>query len=308
MTYQGLRGVAVACGVAVSMLSTPSESQAIFHWFRNWSGNSAVVPAYSYYGGLGACDPCGPQVCNYVPQTCYRTQYVSVPVTTYRPIAGCDPCTGCPVTTYRPITAYVWQPRLVPYSSFRLVYSGAAYGSAMYGGGCAAGGCPAVSTGYYAATAVPSCCSPASTAITTPYLSPTAPSPGSWTVPGPSSAPAYPSSSAPPPTFQNGSGQSGPEPEKKMPPIPDEKTDQDSPPASDSNPTSGPQLGDSESKMTAAPPLRAWSYTLVSWPPRVPRAHVPGYSGSATPIQQNASPRLVPRQSPPDSGWRASSR
>jgi hypothetical protein len=62
-----------------------------------------------------------PTVVNYVPQTCYRTQYVTVPVTTYRPAMGCDPCTGFPVTTMRPAISYVQQARLVPYTTYRAV-------------------------------------------------------------------------------------------------------------------------------------------------------------------------------------------
>ena len=69
------------------------------------------------------CDACAPpavpQTVNYVPQTCYRTQYCPVPVVTYRPATTYDPCTGCPTTCLRPVQGTVMQARLVPYTTCR---------------------------------------------------------------------------------------------------------------------------------------------------------------------------------------------
>ena len=60
----------------------------------------------------------------YVPQVSYRANYVSVPVTAYQPVTSCNPC-GAPVTSFVPVTQYRTQVQMVPYTSYRLVYSGA---------------------------------------------------------------------------------------------------------------------------------------------------------------------------------------
>ena len=66
---------------------------------------------------------CQRQVVNYVPQTSYRTNWVQVPVTSYKPVATTDPCSGCTVTCMRPCTTYRWQAQRIPYTSYRPVYS-----------------------------------------------------------------------------------------------------------------------------------------------------------------------------------------
>lgn len=66
---------------------------------------------------------CQRQVVNYVPQTSYRTNWVQVPVTSYKPVSTTDPCSGCTVTCMRPCTTYRWQAQRVPYTSYRPVYS-----------------------------------------------------------------------------------------------------------------------------------------------------------------------------------------
>lgn len=57
-----------------------------------------------------------------MPTTCYRTTWARVPVTTYRPVASADPCTGCRTTVMRPCTTYRWEARRVPYTTYRPVY------------------------------------------------------------------------------------------------------------------------------------------------------------------------------------------
>ena len=66
---------------------------------------------------------CQRQVVNYVPQTSYRTNWVQVPVTSYRPVATTDPVSGCKVTCMRPCTTYRWQAQRVPFTSYRPVVS-----------------------------------------------------------------------------------------------------------------------------------------------------------------------------------------
>jgi len=100
--------------VAALALGPAAESQAFFGLFRR---QQACTPA------CVAQPQCAPQVVNYVPQTCYRTQYVSVPVTTYRPVSSFDACTGCPVSCMKPVTTYVTQTRMVPYTTYNLQYS-----------------------------------------------------------------------------------------------------------------------------------------------------------------------------------------
>lgn len=78
----------------------------------------ALFPSY----GISTCNSCTTHTVGYVPQTCYRTVAVNVPVTTLRPVAACDPCTGCVRTVMRPMTSYVTQTRRVPYTSYRRVY------------------------------------------------------------------------------------------------------------------------------------------------------------------------------------------
>lgn len=58
-----------------------------------------------------------PVVTNYVPPN-YRTNWVQVPVTTYRPVITTDPVTGLPINGVQPCTTYQWQARRVPSTLF----------------------------------------------------------------------------------------------------------------------------------------------------------------------------------------------
>ncbi|MFO0902951.1 MAG: hypothetical protein U0939_08135 [Pirellulales bacterium] len=55
-----------------------------------------------------------PQTVHYAPYTAYRTNWVQVPVTVYRPITAIDPATGRPITVVQPCTATAWQVQRVP--------------------------------------------------------------------------------------------------------------------------------------------------------------------------------------------------
>lgn len=159
--YRKMRiAVASAC-VTSLILAAPRESHAIFHWLRNLCcGETSVAPAYAAaaYSPMNPCNPT-PVVANYVPQICYRTQYVSVPVSTYQPVTACNPCTGLPVTTMRPAINYMRQPQLVPYTAYRVVYS-----SPLVAGG--------TQTVNYAPTSGCSNCGTASATSTTSYGTP----------------------------------------------------------------------------------------------------------------------------------------
>lgn len=161
-----------------------AESHGFFGCFqRRWDTAAAMY-------GSTTCS--GQQVvANYVPQTSYRVQYCPVAVTTYRPVTTADPCTGCQTTCLRPITCYRQQAQLVPYQSYRIVYS------------TLQPACAVPATTYYSATApavVPatgcgSCgSSPAAASYTVPSTTPAtiygaAPAvavPGYTTTPAPS--------------------------------------------------------------------------------------------------------------------------
>jgi hypothetical protein len=58
---------------------------------------------------------------SYVPETTYRTQMQTVPVTTYKPSCEIDPCTGCPRECMQPVTEYVQQAVNVPVTQYRAV-------------------------------------------------------------------------------------------------------------------------------------------------------------------------------------------
>lgn len=167
--------VGLMAATVASFFAFPAESHAIFHWLRRCLCNDTTptfgaAPLAS--AAPAAVDPCAPpqvtQTVNYVPQTCYRTQYVNVPVTTYRPVASRDPCTGCPVTTLRPSTTVVRQAQLVPYTTYRRVltntcgapaatasYTSMFRGIASYPATRGCSSCGASSLTYAPATAAP---------------------------------------------------------------------------------------------------------------------------------------------------------
>lgn len=154
------RGVLVAVASAGLLFTTPAPSYAIFHWFRRACGCGSEPVALSA-PVVETAPVVAPTVVNYVPQTCYRTQYVTVPVTTYRPFVTRDACTGCPVTAMRPTMTYVQQARRVPYTTYRAVVTSA----------------PAVATSYSPVYAAPrSGCSSCSAA---PAAAPIATAPAS---------------------------------------------------------------------------------------------------------------------------------
>jgi hypothetical protein len=149
MTGPTTRRIVISATALAATFAVPRESHAIFHWLRNcFCGQPAAV---SYLPATSCPSP----TVAYVPQTCYRAQVMSVPVTAMRPVTGVDPCTGCPVTYYRPTTACSQVVRWVPYTTYRAVAYDA-YGccaapatSAYYG----AVGCSGCSTNTYAVSA-----------------------------------------------------------------------------------------------------------------------------------------------------------
>ncbi len=152
------RGLLLACVVVLLLcVSTPSyackclDCLCPWNWFGGAGSATTYAPPYSpvttvapAYTPASACSPCaatcspcasacGPSVacyepcatrtCCYVPQTCYRTVYRMVPVTTCQALRSCDFCSGCPVTSYRPVTTYQRCAQLIPYTTYRAVWS-----------------------------------------------------------------------------------------------------------------------------------------------------------------------------------------
>ncbi|MBX3411821.1 MAG: hypothetical protein KF708_03820 [Pirellulales bacterium] len=286
MIQSYVRSAVICCGVIGTVLSTPSESQAIFHWFGNCcrpqTTYAPIQPAVN-------CNPCGAQTAQYVPTTCYRQETVAVPVTTFQPVTSCsmsacnpcNPCTWCPTTTttMRPVTVMQQQVRMVPYTTYRIVYTtpspcatgcGAPLATAM----------PAASTYYYQpstsavmsapATVAPStgsCCgggaAPASySAPATTYATPTSPAPV-YSAPAPtlSSPPATaPNTTTPPSTYESGRPESSTtiDPNAPLSPIPQSSS-------STSGATFGPSITPPDSsRTTSAPVQRAWMVRPVS--------------------------------------------
>lgn len=145
MTSRKLFRSLMACGVSLSVVTQGAYAEACWLFQNRTTTNYAPVAV-----AAPACAP-APQVCSYQPQTCYRTVYVNTPVTSYQPIAGTDPCSGCPTTCMRPVTTYVTQARMVPYTTYRPVFAPAATCSTCNYSpvACAAPACgaPACATG-----------------------------------------------------------------------------------------------------------------------------------------------------------------
>jgi hypothetical protein len=106
--------------------SVPGQADACWWWGRRSTYYVAPVvaaptPVVTNFAPAACCAP--QQVCQMVPQTAYRMQAMSVPVTSYMPVAAVDGCTGCPTTTLRPVTSFVQQTQMVPYTTYRQVCS-----------------------------------------------------------------------------------------------------------------------------------------------------------------------------------------
>ena len=108
-----LHGVLV--GLLVVQMATPCQA-GLFDWLFGRRPTTVVCqqPANS----CNSC--CGERtIVNYAPQTVYTTNWVRVPVTTYRPVATTDPTTCCRVNYMQPTTSYVWQARRQPHVVYK---------------------------------------------------------------------------------------------------------------------------------------------------------------------------------------------
>lgn len=202
---------------AASLCLAPSESKAIFHWFKSCCGTPApvaVAPVVTpTVAAVPSCDPCQ-QTVAYVPQTTYRVQYVATPVQTFRPVTSCSPCGGT-TTAFMPVTTMQTQAQMVPTTSYRLVYPTTAVAATSYY-------TPVTASYATAAPAASSCCG--GTTTTAAYAAPAATTTYSVAQPGvtyqqqpattypqqyqqPYSQQPAPAATTPPSTYANGNGQ-----------------------------------------------------------------------------------------------------
>jgi hypothetical protein len=193
MLNRKLRGLVLTCAVAAAVLAVPADSSACCDWlFGGWGARTTYsAPAWAssyapaYYApactaptcSAPACSSCVSQSVGYAPQTVYRTVYQQTPVTTYAACTSCDACTGCPVTYYRPITTWAYRATLMPYTTYRVVYSNGCSScgscSTCYSGcsssgcsscGCSSSGCSSCAAGVGATLQTNgACCTPATT-------------------------------------------------------------------------------------------------------------------------------------------------
>lgn len=135
-----------------------------------------------------ACPSCQrPVTVNYAPYTTYRTTWIQVPVTVYRPVSGIDPATGRPVTIVQPCQTTQWQVQRVPVSGpFTSMYRA-----------LPVSGYQTVAPAYYQGAP----CVVAPAAAVAPGMTYSAPA----AVPGAASYPAAPATSYPAGTYPGGS-------------------------------------------------------------------------------------------------------
>jgi hypothetical protein len=196
--------------MAVASFGAPSQSKAIFDWLcpshRSGTAVTTYVPATPrpvavmaprYPVTTVAMPSVAPTTCCYVPQVAYRTAMQPVTTTVLSPVQGCDPC-GNRVTTYRPVITYVQRPVLVPYTTYRAVYS-TAYVSAPACRSCATYGSCGVPMGVPVASGCSSCGVPSAAPlapVASPSMGPPLPPPSLPSSSVPMGAPAglpYPS-------------------------------------------------------------------------------------------------------------------
>ncbi len=224
----------------------------------------------------------------YLPQTYYRTYYRPVAVTAYSPVTTCSPCSGC-CTSYYPTTAWSYQPCLVPYTTYRVVYSNPclpAVSCAPCGCGCGCGsacGCGCSSCGSTCGTSAgcPSC------GVTAPANLNPVPAESGATLGAPAAAPEHgaPALHAPavPPaaggtqeTYPSKAG-AAPAPEKPAPPTTFDKGSswQRSPVPSAPANGRGPALPAQpvDGRTTSLPVYRASYYQLIASPPKSAPVH-----------------------------------
>ena len=272
------RPLIAACGAVLLLVAAPAECQAC--WFTHWlHGHGARRPVYrpvQAYQPI-VTDPCGvptcqPTVVQYVPHRAYRTTWVNVPVTSYRPV-------WTHRQVMRPCTSYMWQARRAAYQTYRPVYSTMNYGTANYGAAYSVGACGSC-TGLGCASCAPAAPLSSRPADQRPSLAPRS------SVPNQSQGSSF-RRIAPP----NQQPTVGPPNNSRLKPIPSSD-----PHAGRGNLHQEPRLLDPRDT-TAARPLRpSWATSPIGWP------------AVSQPIHTASAIGAVQEDVLDDGGWRPSSR
>lgn len=263
--------VAVAPVTPVATYYTPAVAPAC-----------STCPTTTYYApACTTCPTCPTGGCATSCSTCYSPTIVNVPVTTYRPVAACDPC-GNTVTVMRPVTSYVQRVQYTP-QTVCSPCSTVSYSPVTCAPGCT--GCSVCSP----ATCGPNCTGCAQCAPSTSQ--PQYQDQNSY----PQTQPGYGQPSTAPQTFQ------GERPQTSAPaqqPVPQTAPQQPIPYPSQPH-TSGsnyspanPQLIDPDSRTTQAP--RSWSFQRAV-------AQESDLAARIIPVSQPAQ-QAAPQV---DDGWRA---
>ena len=155
------RSVAIATLVLTVLASTAVTANACefidnlmpWNWCKSneYAATTYAPPFTPVAAPATACCPAPTSymTARYIPQTCYRTVYRTMPMTSCQAVNSCDPCTGCPVTTLRPVTAYRRVAQLVPYTTYRIAWQNNLCYTSCYSP-CATGcysGCSSCDTG-----------------------------------------------------------------------------------------------------------------------------------------------------------------
>ena len=132
------RKIITICSLALGLMLVAETSHAdFFDWITGreptpWSRTTQTAPANRVFAWrplttTSTIPAVAPATAvtqaqvpgNYVPATRYRSQWVQVPVTTYRPVFESNPATGLPRLQMRACQRYMWQVRRVPVTVMR---------------------------------------------------------------------------------------------------------------------------------------------------------------------------------------------
>jgi hypothetical protein len=233
---QGLATPAPAAAPAPMTIPAPGAMPSALP--RPPAATYAPATACPPAAACNPCDPCAtpapqPLVSSFRPQVRYRTTWVPVPVTRYRPVMGTDPTTGCPTTAMQPCNTYTWQLRRVPVVQYRPLWGGRRCGAQLF---------PSCGAAPLAPAMAPTVVSPGGSCCTTPSAGQPyyAPQPGVQLVPGAS---------------EGSEGQAAPTPADQKPTLPPETRQQAS--ARPQLPLSSPAAGSATSRGPQTNPTSA---------------------------------------------------
>ena len=291
----GLFGRPRAVYYAPTMAVAPAAPVAAYYSPVAAAGCSTCPTAAYYAPAAPACNTCAPSCNTCAPScnTCYRPSIVSVPVTTYRPMATCDPC-GNTVTVMRPVTSYVQRVQYAPQTVCNPC-STVSYSPVSCAPGCT--GCSSCAP----AACGPNCtgCAQCAPATSQPQYEPQPQYQDQNSYP--QTQPGYGNPGQAPQTFRGERPQTSGEPAPQS--LPQTAPQQPIPHTHPQPQTSGgnssyypnnPQLIDPESRTTQAP--RSWNFHRAV-------AQESDLAGQVIPVNQSAP---VAQAAPAnDGGWRA---